>query len=86
MSIIGNANNIHIAKILGVLRVSNLDGKTYYDGEDYCHDLNAMHEAEKILTYEQQDSMARLVGRHDTWHLLHATAEQRAEAFIRVMD
>lgn len=33
---------------------------------NYLNDLNAMHEAEKVLTHEQQDRMARWVGRHDT--------------------
>jgi hypothetical protein len=53
---------------------------------DYLNDLNAMHEAEKVLSYEQQDRMARLIGRHDTWTLLHATAAQRAEAFLRTLN
>jgi hypothetical protein len=52
--------------------------------KDYCNDLNAIHEAEKTLNSEQ-------------WHLYsawlfkatarpqHATARQRAEAFLRTL-
>lgn len=55
---------------------------------DYCNDLNAMHEAEKLLTHDQEN---------DYWlHLLQAheyiqpwagtaTAAQRAEAFLRAL-
>jgi len=60
---------------------------------DYLSDLNAMHEAEKFLTSEQQDKYgmnltdimsdnARSPNTIDycDWH---ATARQKAEAFIR---
>jgi len=60
---------------------------------NYCDDLNAMHEAEKILTRIQrlfyQVSLMKLqkadlvAGR---WDLIHATARQRAEAFLRTID
>jgi len=61
--------------------------------EDYTHDLNAMHEAEKVLKGYKQ--VATYV-----WHLginagdwstgenmmtTHATARQRAEAFLRTL-
>lgn len=55
---------------------------------NYCHDLNAMHEAEETLPitnyYEQlyvADKTGIMVGYR---HLWHATARQRAEAFLRV--
>jgi hypothetical protein len=48
---------------------------------DYLADLNAMHEAEKVLTYEQLDDyyfgLAKRMVRP-----FHATAAQRAEAFL----
>lgn len=59
---------------------------------DYLNDLNAMHEAEKFLTTSQPDYLERL--KHLTsdpsvmwcgWKLLHATAAQRAEAFLRAI-
>jgi hypothetical protein len=74
---------------------------------DYLSDLNAMHEAEKVLTFEQQikyatnlyNIIAELpenqseVGGLDVLEplevcsiLLHATATQRAEAFLRTLN
>lgn len=54
---------------------------------DYCNDLNAMHEAEKIIEEEQ------LVGLYNEWLLMDsscepilATARQRAEAFLQTLD
>jgi hypothetical protein len=55
---------------------------------DYCNDLNAMHEAEKLLKSEQhftfQVELARVINTTTyplNFALLHATAAQRAEAF-----
>lgn len=68
---------------------------------DYCHDLNAMHEAEKTLIGRPLGPLASahflyverllrliecdpgVVG--DEWKLIHATSQQRAEAFLRTM-
>ena len=57
---------------------------------NYCGDLNAMHEAEKAFTSVQCSfytySMREVITKHDasrrTWH---ATACQRAEAFLRTV-
>lgn len=57
---------------------------------NYCGDLNAMHEAEKVLTDVQclfyPDNMREVITEHDasrrTWH---STARQRAEAFLRTV-
>jgi hypothetical protein len=68
---------------------------------DYLNDLNAVHEAEKQLNYEQRvlyicaliesqqpgfnsfpDST---VGKLGCFALLHATAAQRAEAFLKTL-
>jgi hypothetical protein len=57
---------------------------------NYCGDLNAMHEAEKAFTSVQCSfytySMREVITEHDasrrTWH---ATARQRAEAFLRTV-
>ncbi len=58
---------------------------------DYLNDLNIMHEAEKVLTLEQCDLFDEklkeilLSERHATVHDLytwHATAAQRAQAFL----
>lgn len=65
---------------------------------DYCNDLNAMHEAEKVLDYEQCEAFVDTIT--DTVHAanrerdyefpwgftrIHATAKQRAEAFLRTL-
>ena len=61
---------------------------------DYLVDLNAMHEAEKMLTEHQWDEyerVLRLVCDGCSYfegagkELLHATAAQRAEAFLRTV-
>lgn len=62
---------------------------------DYSNDLNAIHEAEKTLTIEHyaayEMALSKFVdasGRDsDIWHyVLCATAEQRAEAFLKTID
>ena len=61
---------------------------------DYLNDLNAMHEAERALTEKQWDIYEeRLRDACDgpAWYdgagkeIIHATAEQRAEAFLRTI-
>lgn len=58
---------------------------------DPLADLNAMHEAEKALTKEWQDEYIFLLSepfRSDcghNWRAAHATAAQRAEAFLRTI-
>jgi hypothetical protein len=62
---------------------------------DYLTDLNAMHEAESCLDSAQARAYAeRLAGSPNrtpegsacVWKALRATAAQRAEAFIRVLN
>lgn len=63
---------------------------------DYLHDLNAMHEAEKTLGDMQIKNYVAIltnrsfvqdgdITRIRCWEALHATAAQRAEAFLRVI-
>ena len=62
---------------------------------NYLNDLNAMHEAEKVLTVGQRIEYVREIGfiftgRNDRavpdWWLIHeADAQQRAEAFLRTI-
>lgn len=66
---------------------------------DYPNDLNAMHEAEKMLTGEQRidywnkviaicDRDMGLPGKRwaaTTFFIIHATAAQRCEAFLRTI-
>lgn len=59
---------------------------------DYLSDLNAMHEAEKVLTDEQQVEFAYdlkeiacpITG--EDWSAIHATARQRALALFNVLN
>jgi hypothetical protein len=59
---------------------------------DYLADLNAMHEAEKVLTKDQLIEQAEWIGAcSNEMHikawviLLRATAAQRAKAFLRTV-
>ena len=60
----------------------------------HLHDLNAMHEAEKSLNAEQQMEYARHICEmvhsprhwaHINFDITHATAAQRAEAFLKTI-
>jgi hypothetical protein len=66
------------------LQFESLDGRgnDVYPLPNYFHDLNAVHELEKVLDEKQQDIMNNTLwdimsGRKYLWH---ATATQRAEA------
>lgn len=55
---------------------------------DYLNDLNAMHEAEKVLTSEMEKEYSFQIEavccpREYGWH---ATAAQRAEAFLKTLN
>jgi hypothetical protein len=58
---------------------------------DYPADLNAMHEAEKMLTPEQHIDYMEWLGMcsddygRKVWAYVHATASQRAKAFLRTL-
>lgn len=56
---------------------------------DYLNDLNAMHEAEKVLdtlaengSSRYRDILCGMLG----WWWGHASAAQRAEAFLKTLD
>ncbi len=64
---------------------------------DYLTDLNAMHEAEKVLTLGQRITYAHQIGvvlsggsvgrAIPNWWFIHeATAAKRAEAFLKVLN
>jgi len=97
----------NLSSELGVeFRISERGGFIYV--KDPLNDLNAMHEAEKVLTEPQQSIFAdRLNMLHniadltypdsntrgyrkelfaEAFHLIHATAAQRAEAFLRTLN
>ena len=67
---------------------------------DYLSDLNAMHEAEDVLSdarvQRYVDHLANVTNAHletngvrygvNYWSIYHATASQRAEAFLRTLN
>lgn len=58
---------------------------------DYLNDLNAMHEAEKVLTQVQDyhyrtDALPRVCGEGSGLMAITSTAAQRAEAFLRTLN
>lgn len=69
------------------------DGCDYFGVPDYLNDLNAMHEAEKGLPYDQHPFFANHLTdilRKDgigplIFDMVHTTAAQRAEAFLRTL-
>ncbi len=82
--------NIAISEACG----SDLEKYRTYEGDinvsalkKYCNDLNAMHEAENILTREQIEVYCEHLNPkyHGIWFGIHATARQRAEAFLRTI-
>lgn len=54
---------------------------------NYCTDLNAMHEAEKVLTGDQRSIFYPrwLGGFMSRTGPIYATASERAEAFLRTL-
>ncbi len=64
----------------------------YNSGINYCNDLNAMHKAEKVILNKvsKQRCYLKWLGWEDDYMatiitLCHATARQRAEAFLRTL-
>ena len=53
---------------------------------DYLSDLNAMHEAEKVLTNIQRERYRTELIYHYGAGDVFATAAQRAEAFLRTLN
>ena len=94
--------NAAIAEACGWKAVCIDGGSGFYKGfdngaelrpdlPDYCSDLNAMHEAEKIVTSDcnltYSSELARITDAHysDDPDFFCATARQRAEAFLRTL-
>lgn len=90
--------NIAIAEACGIVDVDQW-GPLYKtasgwvrDCPDYANDLNAMHEAEKVLTKTKLQTYLDFLADaprdhvHKTWTTsVFATARQRAEAFLKTI-
>lgn len=79
--------NAAIAEACG--RRRNPQGGWY---PDYCSDLNAMHQAEKGLAPKNWNRFSETWWNYyhhlldgDVQKIIHATARQRAEAFLRTL-
>lgn len=93
-----NLQRIAIAEFCGI-RVDMRGGvKIAWDWQkdsslpDYLNDLNAMHEAEKILTHQQEftyhNELHKICGtskRHPCYEAVRACAADRAQALLRVL-
>ncbi len=87
------AQRIAIAKSVGIYLHDGDHAPSNYvfvtDLPDYLNDLNAMHEAEKILDQMQARAYSDFLGQSEqdgTWagcHCFHQTAAQRSEAYLR---
>lgn len=53
--------------------------------KDYCTDLNAMHEAEKVFDCPELYDGNLIKVCEGVQYMWHATARQRAEAFLRTL-
>ena len=87
--------SIAIAEACGWTDTQIIDGKYgQTDVPNYLNDLNAMHDAEKVLTSKQKQTYAKSLSDamsdsaptdscNTVWaDTIHATASQRAEAFL----
>ena len=95
--------NIAIAELLGWTDISQytqaVDGWYGYEPENgphsqipnFCNDLNAMHEAEKMLNSEQKEIyFLDLMCLYGKWpksiQAIQATAKERAETFLKTLE
>lgn len=84
--------NVAIAEACGALEVcEECGGCLLAPPPDYCHDLNAMHEAEKLVVQAGGTWTGYISSLHETSlvencsMIWHATARQRAEALLRTI-
>jgi hypothetical protein len=88
---------VAIANECGTARPYYMDGVRHIDSPNYPSDLNAMHEAEKVLTKQQipeyirniWDKVAPLCADYANtacFQIKHASADVCAEAFLRTLN
>jgi hypothetical protein len=77
-----NQINQRIAEVCGIEPNSF---RVRADIPDYCNDLNAMHEAEKYIL-DMHDGYGWHLSKGVCFTVWHATARQRAEAFLRLLE
>ena len=88
---------IKVAEAVGFTNINSVCWRGHLSGYEkripnYPEDLNAMHEAEKVFTEGQMGAYAYVLlettgfrEKSGVW-LFHATARQRAEAFLRTLN
>jgi len=87
------AQRIAIAKACGWMEGNHRAYQNYYIHQkvhyvgDPTQDLNAMHEAEKVLDSLQKDDYSDFIKSlaGEGFYPIHATAAQRAKAFLRTI-
>lgn len=90
------AQRVAIAESVGIYLHDGDQAPSNYtfvtDLPDYLNDLNAMHEAEKTLSPKDKREYAYQLnggyytsGLDDTFDIVHATAAQRAKAYLRTI-
>ena len=89
--------NIAIAEACGWIRTEHGNRTLETQIPNYCNDLNAMHEAEGSLNLQQvqdytlnllrvtNNDGARFHGTLGCFVHVHATAQQRTEAFLKTL-
>lgn len=95
--------NVHISHKLSPTFYKRLVGDNpvnpaWFHAPQYCTNLNAMHEAEKILSPTQSEVYVSVMDNvmeiptafygtaRRAYLVMHATANQRAEAFLRTLN
>ena len=68
-----------------------LHGNIYRPTRDFCNDLNAMHEAVKMMNDEQKEIyFLDLMCLYGKWpksiQAIQATAKERAETFLKTLE
>lgn len=90
--LVDEPNHLEVQDRNGLVAVYESSGFSkpfpYIEPLDYLNDLNAMHEAEKVLTREQTDEYVTTLCLEAQPYpkLHHATATQRAKAFIKTLN
>ena len=94
-SLLNNADHPKVKTIYGYGPKQPCGDLVLEECPNYCHDLNAMHEAEAMITVGEigrhLSALSEVVQPLSTYHpmdlqwfTVRATALQRAEAFLRV--
>ena len=80
---------VKVAKLCGCNTDRRVSWRSTWEGiPDYLVDLNAMYMAERLIEENEMqiDYMNNILDVSKQWAICHATAAQRAEAFVLTME